>query len=199
MIAIEISAPQLARLTKAVGDAKKSLPKEISAAINATSKKTRLDIGRDIRKQVNIKKPAVDSVLKLVKQSTAQTLTAQVSLLESDRLPLREFGARQTKAGVSYKISKQGKRGTIQSAFIVRSIGNHVFRRTGVFGKASKGRYQGMRREKIKKLFGPSPWGVFTKRKMAPAQRKAIEAELAKQIERRINLNVLRANGLVQT
>jgi hypothetical protein len=194
MIAIEISAPQLARLTKAVGDARKSLPKEISAAINATSKKTRLDIGRDIRKQVNIKKPAVDSVLKLVKQSTAQTLSAQVSLNKSKRLALREFGAKQNKAGVSHKINKQGKRGTVPGAFqgpkpgvMKASWRGRVFKRVG------------KERLPIVQLFGPSPWGVFTKRKMAPDQRKAIEAELAKQIERRINLNVLRANGLVQT
>jgi hypothetical protein len=194
MIAIQIAAPQLARLTKAVGDAKKSLPKEISAAINATSTKTRLDIGRDIRKQVNIKKPAVDSVLKLVKQSTAQTLSAQVSLNRSKRLALREFGARQNKAGVSYKINRQGKRGTVQGAF--------QGPRPGVMKASWRGRVfkrVGKERLPIVQLFGPSPWGVFMKKKMAPDQRKAIEAELAKQIERRINLNVLRANGLVQT
>ena len=199
MIAIEIAAPQLARLTKAVGDARKSLPKEISAAINSVSRKTKLDIGRKIRKQANIKKEVSELVIKVVATSSPSSLSAKVVLRKTDRPSLKEFGATQTKRGVSYKINKQGRRGTVPSAFIVASLGSHAFKRTGAFGKATKGRYKGKTREKIKRLRGPSPWGVFVKNNMSPVQVKEIEAELAKQIERRINLNVLRANGLVQT
>jgi hypothetical protein len=184
MFAIEISAPQLARLTRAVGDARKSLPREISAAINATAKKTRLDMGRKIRSEIAVKKEPVEKVIKLVKQSTPSHFSAQVTLQESWRISLRDFGARQTRSGTSYKINKKGGRATVRSAFMVPSMGNHVFKRTTE------------KRLPIVKLMGPSPWGVFIKKKLTPVQQKEIEAELAKQIERRINLNVLRANGL---
>jgi hypothetical protein len=194
MFAVEVSTAQLARLTKAVGDARKSLPKEISAAINATAKKTRLDMGRKIRSEINVKKEPVEKVIKLVRQSTAGSLSAQVNLAKSARLPLREFGARQNKSGVSYKISKKGGRATVQGAFqgpkpgvMKASWRGRVFKRVG------------KERLPIVQLMGPSPWGVFTKKKMTPDQLKEIETELAKQIERRINLNVLRANKLVST
>jgi hypothetical protein len=194
MFAVEIAAPQLARLTRAVGEARKSLPKEISAAINATAKKTRLDMGRKIRSEINVKKEPVEKVLKLVRQSTSTTLSAQVTLSKTARLPLRDFGARQTKSGVSFKISKKGGRGTVQGAFqgpkpgvMKASWRGRVFKRVG------------KERLPIVQLMGPSPWGVFIKKKLTPVQQKEIEAELAKQIERRINLNVLRANKLVST
>ena len=187
MFAIQIAALQLARLTKAVSDARKSLPKEISAAINATAKKARLDMGRKIRSEIAVKKEPIEKVIKLVKQSTSTTLSAQVTLSKSERMPLRDFGARQNKSGVSYKISKKGGRATVRSAFMVPSMGNNVFNRTT------------KKRLPIVKLMGPSPWGVFIKKKLTPVQQRAIEAELAKQIDRRINLNVLRANKLVST
>jgi hypothetical protein len=194
MFAVEVSTTQLSRLTKAVGEARKSLPREISAAINATAKKTRLDMGRKIRSEINVKKEPVEKVIKLVRQSSAGSLSAQVSLSKTARLPLREFGARQTKSGVSYKISKKGGRGSVPGAFqgpkpgvMKASWRGRVFKRVG------------KERLPIVQLMGPSPWGVFVKKKMTPAQMKEIETELAKQIERRINLNVLRANKLVST
>jgi hypothetical protein len=192
MISIEVSVTQLARLTKAVGNARKSLPREISAAINATAKKTRLDMGRKIRNEIAVKKEPVEKVIKLVRQSSAGSLSAQVNLAKSARIPLRDFGARQTKAGVSYKIAKKGGRATVQGAF--------QGPRPGVMKASWRGRVfkrVGKSRLPIVQLMGPSPWGVFVVKKMTPIQRKEIEAELAKQIERRINLNVLRANGLV--
>jgi hypothetical protein len=194
MFAIQIAAPQLARLIRAVGEARKSLPREISAAINATAKKTRLDIGRKIRAEIAVKKESVENLIKVVRQSSPLRLSAQVRLIkgknadeEGWRIPLRDFGARQTKSGTSYKINKKGGRATVRSAFMVPSMGNHVFKRTTE------------KRLPIVKLMGPSPWGVFIKKKLTPVQQKEIEAELAKQIERRINLNVLRANKLVST
>jgi hypothetical protein len=197
MIAIEIDARQLAQLTKATANARKSLPKEISAAINATARRTNLGVQRQITKKTTIKAAVAKSKIKLVKQSSPSTLSAQVTLRPSSRMSLKEFGARQTKAGVSYKISKGGKRATAQSAFIQPAMGSHVFKRIGAKVKMGTGSYAGKMRQRVKRLEGPSPWGVFVKNKMSPAQVKDIEAELKKQIERRINLNVLRANGLV--
>lgn len=194
MFVVDIDEVQLSRLVKAVGDARKSLPRELSAAINATAKKTRLDIGRKIRNEIAVKKAVVESKIKLVRQAAPQSLGAQVTLQESARIPLRDFGARQTKAGVSFKISKKGKRATVQGAF--------QGPRPGVMNVKWRGRVfkrVGKERLPIVQLFGPSPWGVFTVKRMTPAQKQDIEAELEKQIERRINLNILRANKLVST
>jgi hypothetical protein len=199
MISLSIDQLQIKRLETAVRRAGKSISREISAAINSAAKKTRLDMGRKIRSELNIGKESVESVIKIVRPSTPGSLSAGVRLKETKRLPLRDFGAKQNKAGVSYKISKKGGRATVPSAFTVASIGNHAFKRVGVPVKMKKGRYAGKMRQPIIKLMGPSPWGVFVKQRMTAVQVRETEAELKKQIERRINLNVLRANKLVQS
>jgi hypothetical protein len=49
----------------------------------------------------------------------------------------------------------------------------------------------------ITQLKGVSAYGAYAKNELSGPQVKTIEDELEKQIERRIELNVLRANGLV--
>jgi hypothetical protein len=61
----------------------------------------------------------------------------------------------------------------------------------------AKGRRQGKIAQPILKLYGVSPWGVYVKNDMSAVEVEAVSKELVKQMERRINLNVLRANGLV--
>jgi hypothetical protein len=57
----------------------------------------------------------------------------------------------------------------------------------------------GSSRLPIIKLLAVSAYGTYKKNELAGPQLKAIEDELFKQMERRINLNVLRASGLVKT
>jgi hypothetical protein len=194
MISMSVDQSQIKRLEAAVRGAGKSMSKEISAAINAVAKKTRLDMGRKIRSELNIGKESVESTIKIVRPSTPGSLSAGVRLNETKRIPLRDFGAKQNKAGVSYKISKRGGRATVAGAFqgpkpgeIKASWRGRVFKRVG------------KSRLPVVQLMGPSPWGVFVKRRMTAVQIAETEAELKKQIERRINLNVLRANGLVKS
>jgi hypothetical protein len=192
MIAIEIDARQLAQLTKATENARKSLPRELSAAINEAAKRTNLGIQRQITKKTTVKAAAARKQIKIVKRSSPATLSAHVSLKPSRRIPLRDFAASQKKSGVSYRIEKGGKKATVLGAFQGPKPGavntkwrGRVFKRVG------------QARLPIVQLFGPSPWGVFVKNKMSPAQVKDIEAELKYQIERRINKNVLQANGII--
>ena len=49
----------------------------------------------------------------------------------------------------------------------------------------------------IIQIKGVSAFGAYVKNNLAGPQVEAVNAELTKQIERRINLNVLRASGLV--
>jgi hypothetical protein len=206
MIAIEINRAQLQRLTDAVNASGKKLSKEIAGAINQVSRKTKLEMGREIRKQVAIPKDEVEKPLKIKTQATGESLSAIVSLKETPRLGLRHFGAKQDKRGVSYKISKTGGRGRIDGAFMGPKPGvirinwrGNVFVRVGPARKMTKGRYQGKMRQPIQQRFGVSAYGTYKKNDMAGPQLKAIEDELSKQLDRRINLNVLRASGLVTT
>jgi hypothetical protein len=194
MIAIEINRAQLQRLTDAVKASGKKLPKEIAGAINQVSRKTKLEMGRDIRKQVAIPKDEVEKPLKIKTQATGESLSAIVSLKKTPRLGLRHFGARQDKRGVSYKISKRGGRKRVDGAFQGPKPGAMKTSWKGnAFKRVTKSRLP------IIKLLGVSAYGTYKRNEMAGPQVKAIEDELSKQLDRRINLNVLRASGLVTT
>ena len=194
MIAIEINRGQLQRLADAVSASGKKLTKEIAGAINQVSKKTKLEMGRDIRKKVAIPKDEVENPLSIRAQATEGNLSAVVSLKETKRLGLRHFGARQDKRGVSYKIDKTGGRKRVNSAFQGPKPG--VMR---MKWKGNAFKRVGASRLPIVQLKGVSAYGTYKKNEMAGPQVKSIESELTKQLERRIKLNVLRASGLVTT
>jgi hypothetical protein len=192
MIAIEINAKQLKALQEAVGRAKKNFSKELAGAINAVSKKTKLQIGRDIRATVAMKKDQAEKPLSIRGTATAENLSATVTLRKTKRLGLRHFGAKQNKTGVSYKISKTGGRKRVDGAF--------QGPKPGVMKMSWKGnafKRVGKQRLPIIKLQGVSAFGAYAKNELSGPQVKVIEAELTKQMERRIKLNILRAEGLV--
>jgi hypothetical protein len=205
MIGIEVDAKQLKRLREAVGKARKSLPRELAAAVNSVSKKTRISIGREIRKTVNLKKDQAEKPIKITQTATAETPTAKVSLAKEVRLGLQHFGARHDNRGVSYKIQKQGGRKRVNGAFmgprpgtLAPKLHGGVWKREGDARKMKKGRRQGKIAEPIVNLKGVSPYGAYAKNDLSEAEVKTINANLSKEMERRINLNILRANGLVK-
>ena len=192
MIAIEVAKGKLKELLEATKKAGKSFPKELAQAINQVSKKTRLDIGRDIRKTVALKKADSEKPIKVMSTATTGKLSATVRLNKTRRLGLNAFGARQDKSGVSYKISKNGGRKRVSGAFQGPRPGvMKISWRGNAFKRLGKSRLP------IVKLRAVSAWGAYAKNDLSGPQVKAIEAELAKQMERRIKLNILRANGLV--
>ena len=191
MISIEIDTRDLEELERAAKAAKKSLPREVSIAVNKTAKQAQGQISREIRKELNAPKKAVDKSLSIPKKATKQKTGAVVRLAATKRIPLRDFGARQTRAGVSYRISKGDGRKTVHGAFqgpkpgaVFARFGGHVFKR------------RGRQRLPIQKLLGVSPWGVFTKRNLFKPVNLYTDQALRKQLERRIRLNVLRASKL---
>jgi hypothetical protein len=192
MIAIEINADQLKRLAESVSAAKKSLTKELAAAINAVSKKTKLEMGREIRATVNINKDEAEKPLSIRAAASPQSLQAVVSLRKTPRLGLRHFGARQDKRGVSFKISKQGGRNRVDGAFQGPKPGV-----MNVKWKGNAFRRVGKERLPIIHIRGVSAFGAYVKNKFTKPQIKRINDELRKQMERRIKLNILRAEGLV--
>jgi hypothetical protein len=192
MIAIQINAKQLKALQKAVERSGKKFAKELAGAINAVSKKTKLQIGRDIRATVAMPKAEAEKPLSIRGTATEQNLSATVTLKKTKRLGLRHFGARQDKRGVSYKIDKQGGRKRVQGAF--------QGPRPGVQKMSWKGnafKRVGASRLPIVMLKGVSAYGAYAKNELSGPQVEAINAELTKQMERRIKLNILRAEGLV--
>jgi hypothetical protein len=190
VITYGIDSDQAQRLISVIGDVPKSIRRELKTAVNATAKQTRSSMNKTVREKMIVKVDAVNRVLKIKSKATDDALTASVQLSKEGRIPLKEFGARQTKKGVSYRINKQEGRKVAAGAFQGPKLGQmkvswrgHVFKRLG------------KTRLPIAKLFGPSPWGVFVVGEHVQPTVVESKVELKKQIERRIRFLTLKANG----
>lgn len=195
MLKFGIDAARADRLIAIVGESPKQLKRELKTAVNATARTTRSRMNKTIRESFKVSIKAINKVLKITSVATEEKLSASVEVKkETDgnkgRIPLKEFGARQTKKGVTYKIKHTGGRQLIKGAFQgpkpdQRKISwqNNVFKRVG---KA---------RLPIVKLYGPSVWGVFViGRHVIPTQNRA-KVELNKQVDRRIRFLELKLAG----
>jgi len=171
---ITVDTKQLAALKKAIEGTSRSLLKEYAIAINQTAKACQGIMAKQVATQIKVKQAVVKSQTRVGRKASQTDLGTTVTIKPTARISLKEFGARQTKSGVTYQISKRGKRGRIPSGFIVSSLGGHAYQR------------RGKSRKPIDKLHGPSPWGLFVKGNAKPPTVEATQAELAKQIARRI-------------
>lgn len=192
MLTLAIDKRQMRQLQSAIDGTKKKLEVELKIAVRATAKKSQTIINQNVRKELNVK--AKDVVKHITSRTSLQGAnpSARVILKKSARLPLKAFNARQTKAGVSYKVSKSSGRSKAKSAFmgprpgqIAPKLHGHVFRR------------QGESRLPIVKLHGASPWGAFVKRRMRPPTTKEIRIYLSKQIDRRVRAAIRKKQGSV--
>jgi hypothetical protein len=156
------------------------VPKILAMGLNETAKKTKVRISRRIRDKVNIKKADVDKFITRTR-AKPDRLEASIRLSESDRLPLKYFGARQVRGnskgagGVTYKIEREGERKKVEGGFISEKLGGHAYKRLG------------KERLPIAKLHGPSAWGVFTVSKMTVDTIVDIEREMDFQLNRAAN------------
>lgn len=183
---ITVSVSGLMQLSEAVKGIEKDLKRNLSVAINATLGKGKSSIAKEIATELAASQKVIKQQI-VSSKATTTDLQGRLVLKKSFRPPLRDFGAKQNKSGVSYRISKTSGRKTIKSAFQVQKWGGRVFIR------------EGKERLPIRQLYGPSPWGVFVnpRRNLTETQKKLLEAELGKQIDRRIRFLLLKAQGKI--
>jgi len=115
-------------------------------ALNHEGKKAHTVIKRKLRDQTSIKISDINRAVSVHKagDQTLRTVTRGTGA----PIPLRYFGARQFKYGVSAKV--WGKRQRFPGAFIVKSLGGGVFKNTRGWNSKTK------RFNAIEKLYGPS-------------------------------------------
>lgn len=164
-----------------------AIQKEMVIAVNRTAKFEKKQIAKRVSKEVAIKQKDAKKVIDVRKAQRGRP-TAEVNLHKTNRLPLKRFGARQTKSGVSYRISKKGGRQKISNAFgpNIGRLGNHVFVRVS------------KKRKPIRKLYGVSVAGVYGKHNMIVASKKGLSERLEYELNRRvraINVRLIRRNG----
>lgn len=148
-----------------------------------TTKQVKTRVSKLVRDRVAIKKKDLDPHLTATRHGDGGV----VRLKESRRIPLREFGAKDTKKkGVTYKIDKNKPRQRIKDAFAVSKFGGHIYRRVG------------KKRLPIRKLYGVSAWGVIVKNNYVPEIETYARERLQINLTRRVNLQVLRRTGVVK-
>lgn len=162
------------------GDVRK-LRRELATAVRATSRNTKSLMAKAITQEVRVAQKVVKQNISDKIKPSAQNPSAEVGIKPTKRIPLRDFGARQGKKGVSYRVSKTGKRGFVAGAFQGQKPGvMKASWRGRVFKRVGKSRLP------IVQLFGPSPWGTFVKNDKKPEVNSDTQAYLIKQIDRRI-------------
>jgi hypothetical protein len=192
MLNVKIPGDMLKKLEKATKDAGRKLPSEMATVLNAVAKKTKTEMSKQVRQELAAPAKAVNETLSQSRKASQGQLGATVTLSKTKRIPLRDFGARQTKLGVSYKTSKTEGRRFVASAFQGPKPGlMKASWRGRVFKRVDKSRLP------IVQLFGPSPWGVFVKRKMTRKTIADTEKELTKQMDKRIKFLILKSTGAI--
>jgi hypothetical protein len=140
-------------------------------AINHTGDKARTHMGRALAKQTGLKYGQVRQALRTIPANVA-TLVYRI-IAKGGYLSLKEFGARQTRKGVS--AAPWGKRRVFPHTFIIASLGGHVFERKGA------ARYP------IRKLWGPAIPAEMVKDQSRAAFEQTVEAELPARLTHEVD------------
>lgn len=185
-VEVIVSKRKLAELQRMLRDVPGGLEKALVGAVNDTAQATKRQIATAIYERVMIKKRDIRPHIR-VTRARRKHPSATVSLSETHRLSLRRFGARQTRAGVSYQIERKGTRKRIPGAFgpNIAKLGGHVFRRVD----------STLRR--IIKLYGPSSWGVYVKAGIAPQTEAAAMELLRRKLDQRAQFVLLKHTGAI--
>ena len=167
-----------------------NLKREIGIINRRVARKTRSLIAKEVTKELAVTQKSVRATITVHSQSrlslSDDNQAAEVELKKTDRLSLKRFKPRQLKrGGVSYKISKTQGRKTIPGAFIAGGLNGQVFVR------------EGKERLPIRKLYGPSPWGVHVVNKQVVAILPKINGELRKQMNERLRYQTLKQSGAI--
>jgi hypothetical protein len=192
-IDVKIDPDQWKRLQKLAKKYNKgNVDTQLAVAINKAARKTRsatskpIGMSQWIRKGLNVKAKDLNKHLKKATRAKKGNLSSTISLTTTGRMALKYFDAKQTAAGVTYKIDKRGPRMLVPSAFGVKpktidKLGGHAWKRTT------------KKRKPIQKLFGISPKAFAEENKMGPLFVEIAKSRAQSEVTERIRF--LRKTG----
>jgi hypothetical protein len=106
------------------------VPKILARAVNKVGVAARTEIVREVASQVNVKIGELKARRVTLSKAYGENPEARIRI-SGRRIPLQDFGARQTKKGVSYAIRKGGRK-VFARSFQATMASGHV----GVFTRA---------------------------------------------------------------
>jgi hypothetical protein len=202
---------QLEAVYSKLGNVEKRVQTAVRVAVNSTAKKIKVQVSRQIREKVLIKKKQIDPYIKVKPAYGKAVPTAMVILSKSKRLPLRFFNPIQRKSGVSFRIEKDkaAGHGVVFGAYILNRTGKKEvdvwvrdFDVDGAHNAHYKKSYGGNKRSPRypqHKLYGPSPWGVYVISGMRTETISEGQALLRKQLMEQLRVAGLRASGVISS
>lgn len=168
MITVDLRA-DMREVEKTLRGLRDGTPTVMSRAINRTLTPIRATAAREIAKDMKIKVGTARRAMRL-QRATPARLSGAVTA-SGRRLPLIDFGARQTSQGVSYNLGRG--RTTAKSLFIATMpSGNR-----GVFGRLGKPRLP------IVERFGPSIPAAFVNARIEAAMRAVANTRWPRELD----------------
>lgn len=186
-----ISDRDVKRIAAGLGGYSRRLPQQLAIIVNATAKKVRTKMSRDVRSEMAIKARDMNRMLS-VRKAHKGRISAVVTLKHSFRPSLKAFSPRQTRKGVTYRISKKGSRKLAIGGFMGAKPGQLSVKLRGhVYKRVTK------KRLPLTRLDGASAWASFNHNGMKPPTKLYARRELRKQIKRRANYLTLKRKGKI--
>ena len=180
-LTVEVKGNGFNALRNLATDFRVNLAKETAIATKNTAKAHRREISKNVRQYVAMTNKAVLRAVTVEPGNRANTASS-IHIAKFERPSLKEFKARQTKKGVSYKIRKGGKRKLVKSAFIGQgSLNGHVYVRVT------------KSRKPIVKLYGVSVAAVFGQNDLIGLSTEQILARMEVEMQKRIRSIIVRA------
>lgn len=191
MAAISMKTVGFDALVKTLEDVSENITKELKAVSSKVGTKGKSVFSKEVSRNIAVKQSDVKRHVTVKKLGWGGV---EITLEKTNRIPLKRFKPRQTKAGISYKIDKNGPRKVIPGGFMgpnptvstVKFYGHPFIRK-------------GKSRLPIAKIAGgPSAAGAIDNH---PSRIKSIKRQLSrevrKQLVRRIKYRRLKIAGTI--
>jgi hypothetical protein len=169
------------RLKRDFAKSRQEVNRAAGAALQRVATTARKVADQTIRKRVTLKSGDVKGSITVVFPMGRGTLIRDIQAT-GDPIPLKAYAARRTRKGVTFAVVK-GQRKVYtrrgQRAFIIDTLGAHVFVRTGPKHNSS-----------IKKVFGPSLTQRFGTKAVLNAIQTTVNERWSLEFDRQINYRV---------
>jgi hypothetical protein len=182
---VKIDDSQIRRMKAAIEGTGRKLRKELAVACNATAARCKNIVAKNIGKELAISQKVIKTAVSVGRKANEANISTHVDVAKDGRINVGYFGARQTKTGVSYRVSKTAGRVSAPGAFVIRKYDGKVYKR------------KGKQRFPITGIYGPSPWGVHVKGKKSVVSAAETQVVLKGQVERRIRFLLLKQSGTI--
>lgn len=168
------------------------LPQVQERAIGTLRRRLPVEARRDIQAQYNIRASRVR------KDLSVRSLPDGLKLVGHFRgIGLRNFGARQTRRGVTSAIFRGSPRSLDEGAFMAPLLGGgvHAVQRFGAKRPMTKGRYLGQQRQPLAVLYGPTLAQMLRKGRRPERLADYARNVLRTEVDRLLGAAVARTAG----